>query len=445
MALLNYVANLSALESKEKNFDGTNPNDHRLIFSGDRHIYTHGVDFLQDYINGNRGLVPSFSQNNNEDTDVLRKGGWGKLIDDSSNTSTSTVWSSNKTNTVINGINQDINDRIDQYIETNDANINALLSANDAMVFKGILDHTLDLVDGTHNDPDNDLNDNVVSGQLIGNKLKDVPTSGYSAGWTYRVKEAGNYINNKVYCEAFDIVMAIADAGTDQNTINPNHWTIIQNNISGIHNLNINGGSIQIASNTTGETTFYAPNNPGTSGQFLVSTGAETKVPNWISPASLNVGSSDRVNNNLTLGVGLSYSVTKNDFYNGSEPRTINLLTTTDSVLGGIKIGYDDSKTTIGVAPTWRPSQQGGGNYAVNVDTNGKAYVNVPWMDTIRDIKIGGTSIGNKALNIIPSSEIYLSGDDSSTTDTYELSLGLLWYNIGTEEYEPGVNNPTTE
>jgi hypothetical protein len=66
-------------------------------------------------------------------------------------------------------------------------------------------------------------------------------------------------------------------------------------------------------------------------------------------------------------------------------------------------------------------------------------------MDTIRDIKIGGTSIGDKALNIIPSSEIYLSGDDSSTKDTYELSLGLLWYNIGTGDYEPGIiNNPTT-
>ena len=431
MALLNYVANLSALESKEKNFDGTNPNDHRLIFSGDRHIYTHGVDFLQDYVNGNRGLVPSLARYTITNSDnqeitinpdnnwVLRKEGWGKFLDDD-DISINTVWSSGKTNSII----EELNRQFVEYKTENNTTINNLLSSQDAMVFKGILDYSLEGENVTYN------------------KLVDVPTLGYSAGWVYRVAKAGKYINDSVYCEEFDIIMAIADVGDNQNAINPEHWTVIQNNISGTHNLNINGGSIQIASNTIGSTIFYAPNNPGTSGQFLVSTGT---TPIWFSPTTLNVGSSDRVNHNLKLGAGLSYSVQTNDFYNGSEERTINLLKTTTDTFGGIKIGYDDSDTTVGVATGWRPSQQGGGNYAVTVDNNGKAYVNVPWIDTIRDIKIDGTSIGNKALNIIPSSEIYLSGDDSSTTDTYELSLGLLWYNIGEKKYEPGVIKSTTE
>ena len=94
MALLNYVADLSILQNTESDFDGANPRDHRLIFSGDRHIYTHGVDFLQDYVNGNRGLVPSLAQYTITNSDnqeitinpdnnwVLRKEGWGKFLDD---------------------------------------------------------------------------------------------------------------------------------------------------------------------------------------------------------------------------------------------------------------------------------------------------------------------------------------------------------------------------
>ena len=45
---------------------------------------------------------------------------------------------------------------------------------------------------------------------------------------------------------------------------------------------------------------------------------------------------------------------------------TINLKTATSSEIGGIKNGYTQS----------------GKNYPVVLDSNNKAYVNVPWTDT---------------------------------------------------------------
>lgn len=103
-----------------------------------------------------------------------------------------------------------------------------------------------------------------------------------------------------------------------------------------------------------------------------------------------------------------------------------NLKTATSNEIGGIKIGY---------AAT-------GKKYAVQLDANDKAYVEVPWTDTnIRDIKVNDESIGTKTLNIKPSEEIYIIKDDSNTPDEYEIGFGLSWYNISTEKWEYTTNN----
>lgn len=88
----------------------------------------------------------------------------------------------------------EINDKLNAI---NDK-IGALLGANDALVFKGI-------IDGEH----------------------PLPTTGYEVGHTYRVNTAGTYADQK--CEQGDLIICIADA---LSTSTP-HWTVAQTNIDG--------------------------------------------------------------------------------------------------------------------------------------------------------------------------------------------------------------------
>lgn len=82
-----------------------------------------------------------------------------------------------------------------QYVDTK---LSALLGANDALVFKGI-------INGEH----------------------PLPTTGYEVGHTYRVNAAGTYAGQK--CEQGDLIICIADA---LSTSTP-HWTVAQTNIDG--------------------------------------------------------------------------------------------------------------------------------------------------------------------------------------------------------------------
>lgn len=130
-------------------------------------------------------------------------------------------------------------------------------------------------------------------------------------------------------------------------------------------------------------------------------------------------------------------------------------------------------------------------NYAIKVDSNQQLYVNVPWANTTygvvskdanglapqlintnktfigqsfyllassdgqatpswyklpsnafvntwRTIKVGGTSIGNKTLNFIPTGDIYVktADQDSTSADDFDIGFGLAWYNVSTGKYE---------
>lgn len=131
-------------------------------------------------------------------------------------------------------------------------------------------------------------------------------------------------------------------------------------------------------------------------------------------------------------------------------------------------------------------------NYAVKTDdTTNNLYVNVPWIDTTYDvvskdanglapqltpnngkfitqefyllaaendqatpgwyrlsnsslintwrtIKVGGTSIGDKSLNFMPTGDIYVKTVDQNATtdDEFDVGFGIAWYNISTSEYE---------
>lgn len=117
----------------------------------------------------------------------------------------------------------------DRYYTENEINdklkaindkIGALLGANDALVFKGI-------IDGKH----------------------PLPTANYEVGHTYRVNEAGTYAGQK--CEQGDLIICIADA---LSTSTP-HWTVAQTNIDGavIGPANATGDNIVLFNGATGK------------------------------------------------------------------------------------------------------------------------------------------------------------------------------------------------
>lgn len=117
----------------------------------------------------------------------------------------------------------------DRYYTENEINdklkaindkIGALLGANDALVFKGI-------IDGKH----------------------PLPTANYEVGHTYRVNETGTYAGQK--CEQGDLIICIADA---LSTSTP-HWTVAQTNIDGavIGPANATGDNIVLFNGATGK------------------------------------------------------------------------------------------------------------------------------------------------------------------------------------------------
>lgn len=144
-----------------------------------------------------------------------------------------------------------------------------------------------------------------------------------------------------------------------------------------------------------------------------------------LSGNTLNIAST-YVDHIYSVGTGLD-SVPIND---GKETKFL-LKTATDTEIGGIKVGYATNNTNR--------------KYAVQLDENEKAYVNVPWTDTnIRDIQINGESIGTKTLNIVPSEDVILhwdkgiAADDSDNAAT--ISFGLSWYNMSTKSYETATD-----
>ena len=77
--------------------------------------------------------------------------------------------------------------------------------ANDAMVFKGL----------------------IGSNQLI----TQLPTSGYNAGWTYRVADAGIFAGE--YCEVGDLLIAINDGPASGSSVINADWGKVEHNIDG--------------------------------------------------------------------------------------------------------------------------------------------------------------------------------------------------------------------
>lgn len=101
-----------------------------------------------------------------------------------------------------------------------DNEIKAGFAANDAMVFKGTL--------GT------------------GGTVTTLPTSGYSAGWTYKVITAGTYAGQT--CGVGDMVICTKDHATGASN---SDWSVVQNNIDKLLTLTFNNSGNGASSGTT--------------------------------------------------------------------------------------------------------------------------------------------------------------------------------------------------
>jgi hypothetical protein len=94
------------------------------------------------------------------------------------------------------------------------------------------------------------------------------------------------------------------------------------------------------------------------------------------------------VGNIVAAGTGVSVS-----------GNTVSIKAANETALGGIRV-YGVSKESVEVEnPNARVGTvASGGSYGVNVDKDGKAFVNVPWVNSWRDVKVAGDSINSADL-----------------------------------------------
>lgn len=348
------------------------PFNKELIFTKDKHLITHGVDFLSDYkfgrtytytdpvtkeqqtVNNSRGLIPNY------DASLTRDGVLGK-----------TGWVTIETSMLPLAANITANDDLSLFTTKQvQSLISQSFAANDAMVFKGVLIKS------------------EVGSQI--NTYNNVPVDGYSAGWTYRVAEAGDYAG--ITCEVGDFIIALTDAGSNQTEIRNSHWSVVQTNIVGTAVITINGVDYQFATNKHSGTasTFVAPTTAGTAGQILATDTNKNLV--WIDQLDIDAGKLDgkdstdfvwdvnttnegkiqvtkgtnvttkdivaaKLVNALTIGDGLRLTDNSTSF-DGSAAKEIVLKPATKTTLGGVIIDNtvlnQEDKSTVSVDNTGR-------------------------------------------------------------------------------------------
>ena len=209
------------------------------------------------------------------------------------------------------------------------------------------------------------------------------------------------------------------------------------------------------------------------------------------------------IDDTLTVTIG---GTTRTTTISGRRAVNVNskeVLSTSDNTAlnfingNGVSFTWDSTNKNLLVnANTDYETSRENKNYAVKTDdTTNNLYVNVPWIDTTYDvvskdanglapqlipnngkfinqefyllaaendqatpgwyrlsnnslintwrtIKVGGTSIGDKSLNFMPTGDIYVKtvdqniDPDPDTDDEFDIGFGIAWYNISTNEYE---------
>lgn len=167
-----------------------------------------------------------------------------------------------------------------KYVD--DSFSNAIGVATSAMVFKGTI------------------------GSQSGATVASLPTTGYVAGWTYRVVGSytfGSGADAKV-CEDGDIIIAITSNSSGSSSITPADWTVAQVNIDGAVTTTGSTSGYIAKFNGTNTITGLAVTNGGT--RFLQEDG------DWATPTDTHYtssGSADALTSlNLTYNNGTSHT-----------------------------------------------------------------------------------------------------------------------------------------
>lgn len=374
MALLNFALTYSEVSDRLTLPEATSGQYVELVFTKDGHIVTHGTDFTPTFTAGKRGLVPG---SNGQQNEFLRGNGkWLSVTtaDLPIATSVSDAISSQTTNTTILSTQQII-----EYVSSN-------MAASDAMVYKGTISYS----GGTYTT-------HTVDGQDV----EGFPTK-CKVGDTYRVTSNGTYGGQ--VCSNGDLITCIKDgSGSSLNTAE--YWTAIEANINGTttHKINDTGYTVY-TSNPGSSFSIFAPTTGGTAGQILISNGS-TSAPSWVDQST--IASTPDISTVLTnSNTSTSNQSSVNPFF--------NLITTQGS-----------NKTVVGSL------QFVGSGYTTVSGAESVITISSSW----RDITIGGTSIGDKKLNFLPTGDVYIKAD-SNGDDVQDLSFGISWYNLSTGQYE---------
>lgn len=425
MALLNFANKYSTTYLYSEPAEGSkDPQDyHKLIFTKDGHIVTHGVD----YIPWGTGKIPLTK------IDTITT---AYLPVDSTKTDTTHLWDS-----------KTINDKI-----------NASFTANDAMRFKG----TMGLVSGS------------TTSYTINGSEATFPSSSAVVGDTYRITSAGTYAGQK--CEVGDLLICIT-AGSSSTAAT---WTVAQTNITGYTTNSVNGTTLQLYNNNSNSFSIYAPTTTGTSGQFLVSTGG---TPTWKNLSDYQTTSVVSASNGLTVssstsGLKTTYTVKGIDA-SASSKGVVQIGSNITVSSGTISLSKANVIAALGYTPegagsnSWRAitvngkdflsndtttgalnlaggsgiivsSASGtatfnvntgfttsGKNYAVQVDsTSGGLYVAVPWENTQtwRNVKVNGTeqlsTATGTALDLVSGTGVSVTWDDTNKKVKFSVNTG---------------------
>ena len=442
MALLNFALTYNEVSDK-LHLEQSNTGDYiKLYFTKDGHIISHGVD----YTPWGTGIIPinRLPINNNEaSSDYL----WDSL-------------------TIQNKINQSF-------------------AANDAMRFKGTIRLT-----STNNYIINETEAEFPSKTAAVGDTYRVVSPGLYAGIQCE-------IGDLLICIQADPTGETTDWTVAQTNINGQIYHTINGVSKGFYSNDNESFTIfaPISAGNKGQILISAGGNyhPDWVDQSTITAGDLTDAAKKDLFTALNY--TDDI---LTITIG---GTTRTATISGRRAVNVNSeekLSTSDSTAlnfingNGVSFTWDSTNKNLLVnANTDYETSRENKNYAVKTDDTNNLYVNVPWINTIYDvvskdanglapqlipnnekfinqefyllaaennqatpgwyrlsnnslintwrtIKVGGTSIGDKSLNFMPTGDIYVkTGDQNATTDDeFDIGFGIAWYNISTSEYE---------
>ena len=443
MALLNFATTYDEVKGN-LSLEQSNKGDYiKLYFTKDGHIISHGVDYIPW---GATGTIPidRLPINNNEASNEY-------------------LWDS-----------ATIQDKINQSFVT-----------NDAMRFKGTIGLTSNnnyIINGTQAEfPSKtaavgDTYRVVTAGNYAGIKCEvgdlliciTADPTGENTAWTV----AQTNINGQIYHTINGVQKGFYSNDTDT-------FSIFAPTTAGAFGQVLTSKGGNSAPIWTDQSTIIAGNLTDEAKKALF-----TNLTYIDDTLTVTIGGTTRT---TTISGRRAINVNSEEKLSTSDSTALNFING-----NGISFTWDSTNKNLLVnANTDYETSRENKNYAVKTDdTTNNLYVNVPWIDTTYDvvskdanglapqltpnngkfinqefyllaaendqttpgwyrlsnnslintwrtIKVGGTSIGDKSLNFMPTGDIYVkTGDQNTNTDEFDVGFGIAWYNISTNEYE---------